>query len=158
MKSYSLKTYPARELRKKAARVHKVDDGVRKLLDEMVSVMREHEGIGLAAPQIGVGMRIAVVDAGDGIVKIINPVIVECAGSDSMEEGCLSVPSTLVLVKRAKSITLEYINDQGEKVVARYSGMTAKAIQHEIDHLDGRLIIDYMPWFKKLLKRGAKRR
>lgn len=148
---YPIVKVSSRCLRKKAMEIKTVTDEHRRILKNMAQAMRENHGIGLAAPQIGVDLKMAVVDAGQGVMNFINPVVVKKTGFDTMEEGCLSVPSTLVNVKRAKSVTIEYIDEWGKPSRKTFEGLAARALQHEIDHLSGRLIIDYLPWYKRIL-------
>ena len=108
-KSFSIVKYPALILRKKTKKVTTLTEEHREILKDMVDTMRKNNGIGLAAPQVGLDMQLAVVDAGEGLLKIINPSIVKKEGQDIVNEGCLSVPSVPVNVKRPKTITVEYI-------------------------------------------------
>jgi len=150
-RSLGLCKYPARVLSKKAKRVETITDGLRDTIKNMLTTMYNNQGIGLAAPQVGLDLQIAVVDAGDGVIKMVNPVITKKEGIDVMDEGCLSVPQTAVRVKRAKVVTVEYLDEWGKHVSKTFKGLTAKAVQHEIDHLNGHLIIDYLPWYKRLI-------
>lgn len=109
------------------------------------------KGVGLAATQVGVDKRIAVIDVGEGLLNIINPVIVKAIGSEIEEEGCLSVPDTIVKVKRAKTVAVNFMDEAGQARQLKASGLLARAIQHEIDHMEGRLIIDYLSPIKKIL-------
>ena len=153
-----LTTFPAPILRKKAAKVEKINDPIKKLLDEMVQIMYLHNGVGLAAVQVGIDKQLAVVDVGQGVIKMVNPVITKCKGSDCQEEGCLSVPGTIVKVKRAKSIEAIFMNEEGEVLSIEADGILARAIQHEVDHLGGKLIIDYLNPIKKLIARARGRK
>ncbi|MDD4202832.1 MAG: peptide deformylase [Candidatus Omnitrophica bacterium] len=150
IQDYSIVTFPSDILRKRMRKVGKVDEKIRSILSSMLYTMYKNSGIGLAAPQVGIDFNIAVVDAGDGIYKMINPVILDKKGTDITSEGCLSLPSILVTVKRAEKIKVKYIDELGREVTKSLSGITAKAVQHEIDHLTGKLIIDYLPWFKRI--------
>lgn len=149
-KTYSIVKYPSKTLRQRAKEVKNVTDDIREVLNAMADIMKRNQGVGLAATQIGLNIRLAVIDAGGGMLKLVNPVIMKCEGSDIMDEGCLSVPATIVRIKRSKMISVEYIDDNGKKVARTFNGMTAKAIQHEVDHLNGKLILDYLPWFKRV--------
>jgi len=113
------------------------------LLSSMAKIMYENEGIGLAAPQIGVDKRIIIVDTGKGLLKLINPQVIEEEGEDSLSEGCLSLPEIFVPVNRAKRIRIEGLNEDKKLVKLRIEGFLARVIQHEVDHLNGVLIIDY---------------
>ncbi len=149
--NYMITKYPNAILRKKATKVQKVTDDIRDILKKMLRTMYTNQGIGLAAQQVGLDIQVAVVDAGEGVLKIINPVILDRSGDDVTDEGCLSLPATLVTVKRARNLTLQYQDEWGKVLKRSFSGLTAKAIQHELDHLNGQLIIDYLPWFKKMV-------
>lgn len=129
-------------LRQKAKPVSEVNDTIRTLLDDMAETMYNAEGVGLAAPQIGISRRIIVVDVGDGIIELINPVLIRGKGKQLGEEGCLSVPGYYANVERYKNIVVEGLDRDGYKVQLKASDFTAVALQHEIDHLDGVLFID----------------
>ena len=108
-----------------------------------------NQGIGLAATQVGLGLSILVVDIGDGLEKFINPVILEKAKKKfRMEEGCLSLPGVVVNVLRPERVKVRAQNERGEFFIKTFDGLFAKAIQHEIDHLHGKLIIDYLDPFR----------
>ncbi|MDO7905249.1 peptide deformylase [Paenibacillus sp. JX-17] len=135
---------PDEVLHKKAKEVTKVTPNVQKLLDDMADTMYDAEGVGLAAPQVGILKRLIVVDAGDeqGLIKMINPVIVEREGEQFGPEGCLSIPGLNGDVRRAEKVTVEGLNREGEPVRITGTGLLARAFQHEIDHLDGVLFTD----------------
>ena len=139
-------------LRKKAQDVKKIGDDERKILADMAETMYLKGGVGLAAVQVGIGKNMVVIDIGEGLIKFINPVIIKKEGSESQEEGCLSVPETCVNIKRAKKILVNYLNEKGEPLSIAAEGLLARVLQHEIDHLMGKLIIDYMSPLKKLCK------
>jgi peptide deformylase len=149
-----LKSLPNAALRKKAAKVLNVSDEERKTLDEMAKAMYIKGGVGLAACQVGIDKQLAVVDIGNGLMKLVNPVIVKKSGSEAQEEGCLSVPDAQVRVKRAKAVTVEYLDENGQAKRVRATGLLARVLQHEIDHLNGRVIIDYLGPLKRLILRG----
>jgi peptide deformylase len=143
-------TYPDPFLTKKAVSVLRVDDKVRELVSDMFETMRAASGVGLAAPQVGVGRRVIVVDVSpaeqDSLpVALVNPEIAERGGSVEGMEGCLSVPGVEGLVPRAESVLVRGLDLQGEPVRIRATGFLARALQHEIDHLDGILFIDRIP-------------
>ena len=133
-------------LKKISAPVEKIDKRLRKLLDEMAETMYEHDGVGIAAPQVGESIRAVVVDVDrekkSSRYDLINPVIVEREGTAIDNEGCLSCPDLFGDVERAQKVRVEYINRFGKKKVLDADGLLARCIQHEIDHLDGRLFID----------------
>jgi peptide deformylase len=129
-------------LREKAKPVEKVNAAVRRLLDDMAETMYDAKGIGLAAPQVGVTKRVIVVDAGQGLYQLINPEITEAQGAETDREGCLSIPGVWGEVSRAVQVTVRALNREGETVEVKAEGLFARALQHEIDHLDGILFID----------------
>ena len=142
--------YPDTILRKTSKDVDKMTDENRRLFDEMASTMYITQGIGLAAPQVGISKKMIVVDIGEGLLKLINPKIVSRKGVSSFDEGCLSVPDQSVKVKRAEEIVVSYTDDNNIHHQRNFQGLVARVIQHEIDHLNGKLIIDYLPWYKRL--------
>jgi peptide deformylase len=137
-----LKYVGEKVLRRKAARVAEIDKPLVRLLDDMVETMYAAQGIGLAGPQIGVSRRIIVVDAGDGPIQLVNPRIVDHKGRAVGTEGCLSIPSIYGEVERWKQVVVKGLNAKGEPVAYEASGLFAVVLQHEIDHLDGRLFTD----------------
>jgi peptide deformylase len=137
-------------LRKRARKVSKVTARHRDILSKMSRLMYEASGIGLAAPQIGIDEQMIVVDIGKGLYKLVNPRIIKKEGRQSIEEGCLSVPGVSVKVKRAKKIMLQALDEDGNVVAFDAQDLLAIACQHEIDHLLGKLIIDYAPLWKRL--------
>jgi peptide deformylase len=143
-----------KRLRKKACKVLKVTAEECRLLDEMANTMYLEGGVGLAACQVGIDKQLVVIDIGEGLIKLVNPAIVKKEGAEVQEEGCLSVPDTAIKVKRAKKVTVEYLNDKGEALKISAEGLLARVLQHEIDHLLGKLIIDYLGPIKKLILRN----
>jgi len=137
-----LKYVGEKVLRRKATRVAEIDKPLVRLLDDMVETMYAAQGIGLAGPQIGVSRRIIVVDAGDGPIQLVNPRIVDHKGRAVGTEGCLSIPSIFGEVERWKHVVVKGLNAKGEPVAYEASGLFAVVLQHEIDHLDGRLFTD----------------
>ncbi|OUM96275.1 MAG: peptide deformylase [Firmicutes bacterium ZCTH02-B6] len=129
-------------LRKKALPVERVTKRVQKLIRDMADTMYAANGAGLAAPQVGVSERVIVVDAGDGLVALINPRIIAAEGSEVDVEGCLSIPNVSVYVERAAKVEVEGWDERGRTVRIKADGLLARALQHEIDHLDGILITD----------------
>ncbi|HHV93289.1 MAG TPA: peptide deformylase [Firmicutes bacterium] len=129
-------------LRKKAEPVTQVTKRIRKLVKDMLDTMYEANGVGLAAPQVGISQRIIVVDVGDGPVVLINPEITEAYGKEIDSEGCLSIPGKWGYVERAQEVVVNGWNESGRSVRIRADGLFARALQHEIDHLDGVLFID----------------
>ena len=112
------------------------------LLDDMLDTMRAANGVGLAAPQVGILRRIVIVDIGEGLIEMINPEIVATEGEQEGEEGCLSVPDEVGIVKRPNIVTVKATDRNGEPFTIRGEGLLARAFCHEIDHLDGILYID----------------
>ena len=129
-------------LRAKAKEVKKITKETLKLLDRMDITMHENAGVGLAAPQVGVSRRIVIVDAGDELVEMINPEIIDHDGEEKDVEGCLSVPYMYGEVVRYACVTVKFTNRKGKSVVLEATGLKARAMQHEIDHLDGILFTD----------------
>ena len=139
-------------LRQQSDEVEKVDDEVRTLVQDLFDTMHMAEGIGLAANQVGLARRVAVVHAGeDNPVVLINPVIVEREGSEKGEEGCLSIPDIFADVERATRVVVETTNLDGERTSHEVTDLTARAVQHEIDHLDGVLFLDHLSPLKRLM-------
>ena len=124
--------------------VERVDKRLRKLLDDMAETMYEADGVGLAAPQVGEPIRMIVIDVQDdhGLIELINPVIVYREGEAMDTEGCLSVPGIYGEVERAAKVKVEYLNRRGKKQHLTATGLLARCIQHECDHLEGQLFID----------------
>ena len=132
-------------LQTKSKAVKEVGPVERMLISAMFETMIACKGVGLAAPQVGINEQIFVVDTGKEIFAAINPRIIRTAGSEVMEEGCLSIPRVLVDVKRAKTLWVEFTDGENHLVRAQLSGLLAKVFQHEYDHLQGKLILDYLP-------------
>ena len=148
-------------LREKSSPVAEIDNAIRALVKDLFDTMYAANGIGLAANQIGLAMRVAVVQTGDDpAVVLINPEIVGLEGSDKDEEGCLSIPDIYGDVLRAERIILETTNLQGERERHELSDLAARAVQHEIDHLDGVLFLDHLSPLKRhmLMKKWKKSR
>lgn len=129
-------------LKEKAVEVTKITVNIHKLLDNMADTMYEAEGVGLAAPQIGIPKRVVVIDTGDGLLELINPVILEKKGEEIDQEACLSVPNMVGDVRRARKIVAQALNRDGELMEYKVEGLLARAFQHEIDHLEGILFVD----------------
>lgn len=130
-------------LRKVCRPVDKITPRVLTLLDDMVETMRAAEGVGLAAPQVGILKRIVVVETEPGeVIELINPKIIAFSGEQTGEEGCLSVPGRSGIVTRPMHVTVRALNRHGETVDYTGSGLKARAFCHELDHLDGKLYVD----------------
>jgi peptide deformylase len=144
--------FPDKRLRTIAKPVGKITAELKKTAEKMIETMYEEEGVGLAATQVNFHRRLVVIDVSEQRnqpIVIINPVIVEHSGEEISEEGCLSVPETNAEVKRAEFVTLEYLDIEGQQQVLNADGLLAVCIQHEIDHLDGKLFIDYLSPLKQ---------
>jgi peptide deformylase len=152
-----IKRYPDPILRKRCKEVPLVDGEIRRLLDDMAMTMYASNGIGLAAPQIGLDMRLITIDVGKGLLKLANPKIVKREGTSVLEEGCLSIPNTYVQVKRPAKIIVSALNVNGKAELIEADGLLAHAFGQEIDHLNGKLIIDYLPFYKRFLVKKGKR-
>ena len=148
-------TAPDPRLKQKASRIEAVDDAIRQLMDDMLETMYQAPGIGLAAPQIGEGKRVIVVDIGKTEedrqpIRMANPEIVWASDDDnSYEEGCLSVPEHYAEVVRPRAIRVRYVDEQNEIREMDADGLLATVLQHEMDHLDGILFIDHLSSLKR---------
>jgi peptide deformylase len=130
-------------LRKRSREVSVIDNKIKMLLNDMIDTMYENDGVGLAAPQVGILKRVVTIDVDDGnIYRMINPKIIKSSGEQTDQEGCLSVPETKGMVKRPMSVTAVYTDEEGNEVTVEAEGLLARAICHEIDHLNGVLFID----------------
>ncbi|HLT58801.1 MAG TPA: peptide deformylase [Limnochordales bacterium] len=129
-------------LRRPAKPVERVTKRIQRLIRDMADTMYAANGAGLAAPQIGVSERVIVVDAGEGLLALVNPRIVSASGSEVDVEGCLSIPNVTAYVERAAQVEVEGWDERGKTVRVKAEGLLARALQHEIDHLDGILITD----------------
>ena len=144
--------YPDKRLRTVAKNVEAVDESVRNLVKDMFETMYDAPGIGLAATQINVHQRIIVIDLSetkDDPLCLINPEIIESDGVEVCDEGCLSVPDIYESVERAEHIKVKALNETGEEVMIDTGGMLAVCIQHEMDHLIGKLFVDYLSPMKR---------
>ncbi len=137
-------------LRKKTKPIQNVTEEHREVLNQMAQVMYANSGVGLAASQVGINEPMIVVDIGLGLYKLINPSVVKKEGSLSLEEGCLSIPGVCVKPKRAKKILVEARDEFGKPVSFEAGDLLACVFQHEIDHLSGKLIVDYASLLEKL--------
>ncbi len=151
-----IKTYPDRVLRQKAAPITVIDDGTRRLIDDMIETMYAAPGIGLAAPQVGVSKRLIVIDVSHRdeeeetpLIVLINPEITIKEGEIESEEGCLSLPGYTTTVKRAERVAVRGLDREGTTVEIEAEGLLCRALQHEIDHLDGTLLIDRISKIKR---------
>ncbi|MFZ5493474.1 MAG: peptide deformylase [Pseudomonadota bacterium] len=162
MPSLQILTYPDPRLREKARPVDVVDAAMRELVDDMAQTMYAAKGIGLAATQVGIGKRVVVIDLSaehDQLQVLINPHITARDGVQICEEGCLSVPEVFEEVERAERITVRYLDRDGQARQMDADGLLAVCVQHEIDHLDGKLFVDYLSRLKqdRLRRKAGKR-
>lgn len=150
--------YPSPILSRAAEPVEEFDDALRALASRMLALMREAKGVGLAAPQVGMGIRLFVCnptgEEGDDIV-CVNPTLTELTGAAEEEEGCLSIPGVTVNIRRATSAVLKRHNLEGHAITQRATDLVARIWQHEADHLDGRLILDQMSTADEIVNRRA---
>ena len=133
-------------LKKKSREVEVIDEKLQILIDDMIETMHKYNGVGLAAPQVGILKRVIVIDLYDdnGPLKLVNPKIVKTKGSQEVEEGCLSFPNQYAKMIRPEEIVAEALDENGKKVKIKAKGLLAQAICHEVDHLDGILFVDNM--------------
>jgi peptide deformylase len=129
-------------LRQKAKRVTQFDRHLQVLVDDMIETMRAAPGVGLAAPQIGVPLRVAVIEVDEKITVLVNPEIVKLTGEEELDEGCLSVPGYWGRITRAQQVTVKARDRFGKEIRVRGDGLFGQALQHETDHLNGTLYID----------------
>ena len=129
-------------LRKKSKKVEKIDAKLIQLLEDMVETMYDADGVGLAAPQVGILKRVVVIDIGEGVIELINPEIIEMRGEQLDEEGCLSVIGESGLVNRPNYVKVKALNRNGEEIILEGTELLARAICHEVDHLEGILFTD----------------
>ncbi len=144
--------FPDERLRKRARPVERVDDTIRKLVDDMLETMYEAPGVGLAATQVNVHRRVIVIDVSENKDQpqcFINPEILAREGEEEQEEGCLSVPGVFEKVRRAEKIKVRALDRNGKPFELDADGLLAVCIQHEIDHLDGKLFVDYLSPLKR---------
>jgi len=161
-----IKKYPERILKQKTIPVETINGEIHHLIDDMIETMYAARGIGLAANQVGVLKRLCVVDTSgreekSGLIVLINPAIVAKEGAEESDEGCLSIPGYLPVIKRSARVIVKGLNREGKAIQFEATGLLARALQHEIDHLDGLLIIDRISpikreFFKKRYKRSLK--
>jgi peptide deformylase len=144
--------YPDPRLHKKAAPVAEVNDTIRKLIADMAETMYEAPGVGLAATQVDVHRRVVVIDVTEdktGLLALINPEILERSGEQECEEGCLSVPGIYEKVTRAEKIRFRALDQKGQPFEMEAEGLLAVCVQHEIDHLNGKVFVEYLSQLKQ---------
>ncbi len=142
-------------LRQKAKRVRNIDGSVQRLIDDMVETMHEVEGVGLAAPQVGVSLRVIVIELpGEETLALVNPQIVKRSGEREVVEGCLSVPGYRGEIKRSEKVTAKGLDRHGKEIRIKGEGLLSQALEHETDHLRGVLYIDHLESIDKLYRIG----
>jgi len=129
-------------LRKKSRQVEKVDKKIVELLEDMAETLYHENGVGLAAPQVGVLKKVVVIDIGEGLIELINPEIISFSGSQIDAEGCLSIPGVWGKVERPNIVEVKALDRYGKECMYKGEGFLARAFCHEIDHLDGKLFVD----------------
>ncbi len=150
-----IKRYPEKVLKQRAAAVENIDGNLQRLIDDMLETMYAAPGIGLAAPQVGVLKRLIVIDISHReeekvpLVVLINPEIMDTSGEVESEEGCLSLPGYITNVMRAEKIAVRGLNRKGKQTEIECGGLLCRALQHEIDHLNGTLLIDRISSIKR---------
>ncbi len=145
-----IKILGSKVLRDVSAVVERVEDADLKLIQDMIDTMRVNNGVGLAAPQVGVSKRIVVVEFEDRLFTMINPEILERFGDKVVDrEGCLSVPTIFEDVSRDEGVVVRWVDRDGKEHIVKARGFLARIFQHEIDHLDGKLFIDYLGVLKR---------
>ncbi|MDY6835960.1 MAG: peptide deformylase [Chloroflexota bacterium] len=148
-----IRIVPDPVLRQKAKRIRVADSSIQRLIDDMVETMREAHGVGLAAPQVAKPVRLIVIETSeDGLVTLLNPEVVKSSGERNVVEGCLSVPGYQGEIRRAESIVVKGRDRKGKEVRIKAKDILAQALEHEIDHLNGVLYVDYINDKKKLKK------
>lgn len=161
-----IKRYPDKILKEKTTLIDNIDGTLQRLIDDMTETMYTVRGIGLAANQVGVLKRLCIVDTSireekSPLIVLINPFIIEREGKEEAEEGCLSLPGYLQSIKRSAKVIVKALNREGKPIVMEATGLLARVFQHEIDHLDGILIIDRISpikreFFKRRYKKSIK--
>jgi len=152
-----IRKYPDKILREKCQPVEEITSREKDIFTNMLFTMKYFRGIGLAAPQVGILRNLIVIDIGEGIIKLANPKVIKRKGEEEGMEGCLSIPGTGVSVKRSYEIVVEALNQEGKLIEVKAKGLLARVLQHEIDHLEGKLIIDYLPFLEKIKFRLKRR-
>jgi peptide deformylase len=162
-----IKKYPDKILKHKTSELTDIDAQTQNIVDDMIETMYRASGIGLAANQVGISQRLCVIDLSlresnkIPLIVLINPVVVQKEGVVDSEEGCLSIPGYMTSIKRAEKVLVKGLNREGKPIEVEGDGLLARALQHEIDHLDGLLFIDRMSpirreFFKRRYKKSLK--
>jgi len=148
-----IRVLPDPVLRQKAKKVKKIDASIQKLIDDMIDTMRAAPGVGLAAPQVGESLRVIIVEVPEHeLIALINPQIVKRAGERRVDEGCLSVPGYRAELTRSETVTVKGLNREGREVRIKAQELLAEAFEHETDHINGVLYIDYLESVDELVK------
>ncbi len=145
-----LQLYGSPILSRKTKPVGEITYEIKECARKMHALMKEHNGIGLAANQAGLDLQIVVIDTGEQTFTLFNPLITQKSGTATYEEGCLSFPGIALSIQRAKEVWVDYCNDQGSQVQLHAQGILAIALQHEIDHLNGIVFIERIPFLKRM--------
>jgi len=153
-----IRKYPEEILKKKAEAITDINEDLHQLIDDMVETMYKANGVGLAAPQVGVSKRLIVVDtspreANQSLIVLINPEISDSEGEILSEEGCLSLPGFITRLKRKEKILVKGLDRKGKEIEVQATGLLARALQHELDHLEGILLVDRISPLKRELFR-----
>lgn len=153
-----IRKYPDEVLKRKAQLITEIDGELQKLIDNMIKTMYATQGVGLSAPQVGVSKRLIIVDTSrrqenQSLIVLINPEIVSSEGEILSEEGCLSLPGFITKLKRKEKVYVKGLNRKGKEIEIEATGLLSRALQHEIDHLEGTLIIDRITPLKRELFR-----
>jgi len=163
LKAYDIRVYPDPILTLKAEKVERFDDELQNVIENMSLTMQIAGGVGLAAPQVGILKRIAIVSRDEKQYVLINPELVECSGNETKEEGCLSFPGMFAQVARPSKVKVKTNDVKGDVKFLEVEGSVARAFLHEMDHLDGKLFIDYLSplkrgVIKKKMKKGQEKK
>ncbi|WP_297212530.1 MULTISPECIES: peptide deformylase [Thermodesulfovibrio] len=158
MATLEIRKYPDEILKKKAEKIETLDGNLQRLIEDMIETMYKANGIGLAAPQVGISKRLIIVDTSprqenQSLIVLINPEIIQSEGEILSEEGCLSLPGFLTRLKRKERVLVRGTDRKGKEIEIEAEGLLARALQHEIDHLDGTLLIDRISPLKRELFR-----
>ena len=145
MAIFPIRTFPDPVLRTAAAEVDEIDDDLRRLVEDMLETMYDAPGVGLAAPQIGIPLRVIVFDIGDGPLVMINPVLMETSGSWTFDEGCLSVPERYWEIARPAFARARGLDLDGKDVEYAGDELMGRVLQHEVDHIEGMLLLERLP-------------
>ena len=148
-----IRTLPDPVLRQKARKVSKIDGSIQKLIDDMIDTMHTNAGVGLAAPQIGISLRVAVIELpGEEVITLINPEIVKRQGERVVQEACLSMPGYQGEIERSVTVKVKALDRQGKEFRLKGEELLAQALEHEIDHLNGIVYVDHIEGPEKLWK------